>query len=439
MNSTSARMIYRAAALLRGEKTFRYRAMYEESQRYTLVQIERNQNNAIASVIDFLQINVPYYTDLEISVFEQLPIISKSMIKADADLFRANPVSKRTTRKTTGGSTGQPVTIYKDAEAMAREQAATMRGYSWAGLTPGDKQYRMWGAPIRQFARANERIRDILLNRRRFSAFNYTESDFKKLFIDFCRFRPAYIYGYVSIIRDFANYITATNSSVSFPWFKCVITTSEILTPGDRKKIETAFGVRVFNEYGCGEVGTIAHECEAGNMHINSENLIVETVDEKGFTTSGDGRLVLTELYNRAQPLIRYDVGDYGTIDQEHCNCGRQLPVLRNIHGRAYDVILGPENQRYHPEFFIYIMEEINRNRDAINQFQVIQENRMLTFRMVPGSSFGDDVQSQISDRIMREFGGYFQVCFKEVDRIEREPSGKQRVVKRLQPKDLPR
>ena len=438
MNPDIAQVIYRVAALLRHEKTFRYRTLYEATQWHSLAQARRDQEGEIANLLKFLPTSIPYYADQNISAFQNLPIISKSMLKANARLFRASSIPKPITSKTTGGSTGQPITIYKDAEAMAREQAATMRGYSWTGLVPGDRQYRMWGVPIKQVALTKERIRDLLLNRRRFSAFNYTESDFKKLLIDFCRFRPAYIYGYVSIIRDFANFITATNSSCFPSWLKCVITTSEILTNIDREKIEAAFGVRVFNEYGCGEVGTIAHECEVGNMHVNAENLIVEVLDEEGHATNHDGRLVLTELHNRAQPLVRYDVGDYGAIDQNDCSCGRQLPVLLNIHGRAYDVVLGPENRKYHPEFFIYIMEELNRDRDALDQFQVIQENQTLTVRLVRGTGFGDDVQPHIRKRLEGEFDGHFQIVFQETDKIEREASGKLRVVKRIQPKHLP-
>ena len=139
------------------------------------------------------------------------------------------------------------------------------------------------------------------------------------------KFRPTYLYGYASAIVDFCTFVNNRNYSLPSS-IKSVITTSEVLTPSMRKLIENCTGVKVFNEYGCGEVGSIAHECEAGNLHTMDDNLIVE-VDN---TDGKSGELIVTDLYNYATPLIRYRVRDYATKSNSTCSCGRQLGLLTN-------------------------------------------------------------------------------------------------------------
>lgn len=432
-------LVYRLAAAVRREATFRYLSEYLRSQWHSPETIAAGQRESIERLLDYLSLHIPRYTKLGGLALHELPIISKKEIKEQPELFAAKQPRGPLSSKTTGGSTGQPITIIKDREAMAREQAGTLRGYSWAGLRPGDRQARMWGVPSGAQRRAANELRDRLLNRRRFSAFNYTERELEAFHREFLKFKPAYIYGYVSMVRDFANFVGGRAGRASFPWLKAIVTTSEVLSDAARTEISAAFGVRVYNEYGCGEVGTIAHECEQGAMHITAENLIVEVLDEGGSATAGDGRLVITELHNRAQPLVRYELGDYGRLGDAACPCGRQLPILENIHGRAYDIIVGPQGRKYHPEFFIYIFEDLKRRSESIAQFQLVQRNEQLEIALVRGKEFDETVEHEIVARLTGEFGDYFSYSFRHVDAIEREPSGKLRVVKRVQPEQLHR
>src|SRR6185436_14536395 len=88
-------------------------------------------------------------------------------------------------------------------------------------------------------------------------------------------FRPQYLYGYGSMLRAMAMYLV--DKKRTFPAdLTAVISTAEALTPPDRRLFERAFSAPVFNEYGCGELGTIAHECESGTLHVHAENLLVE-------------------------------------------------------------------------------------------------------------------------------------------------------------------
>ena len=73
-------------------------------------------------------------------------------------------------------------------------------------------------------------------------------------------------------------------------------------------------------------------------MHLMSDNLLIECVDENG-QPSETGEIVVTDFYNFSTPLIRYRVGDFATLTHSTCSCGLTLPIIGNIHGRAYDLI----------------------------------------------------------------------------------------------------
>ena len=113
-----------------------------------------------------------------------------------------------------------------------------------------------------------------------------------------------------------------------------------------RRNIEKSFKTPVFNRYGCREVGHIASECPAHKgMHYDADRLIIEIVDDEGNTCPPNtvGNIVITDLNNYVFPLIRYKIGDMGSLsDDTNCECGCTFPKIRKIEGRSFDII-----QRY--------------------------------------------------------------------------------------------
>ena len=85
----------------------------------------------------------------------------------------------------------------------------------------------------------------------------------------------------------------------------------------------------MLQRYGCREAGDIAHQCEHGTWHINTDHLHCEVLRNDGsIGTTGKGRLLLTKLYNDLMPLVRYDVEDLVELTNDGCPCGRCLPVM---------------------------------------------------------------------------------------------------------------
>lgn len=128
-----------------------------------------------------------------------------------------------------------------------------------------------------------------------------------------------------------------------------VITFGETVTPQLRAQVRQAFGARVIDRYSCEEIGWIAFQCPAHEQryHALTASVLVEILDEVGrpCLPGQPGRVVLTALHGLAMPLIRYEIGDYAewAPGEEVCTCGRTLPALGALYGRARSFIRMPD------------------------------------------------------------------------------------------------
>lgn len=433
-------IVYRAANALRGQDVFGRLATLRQSEREPRKLIQRMQEDRLTALFDSASRHCPAYVSrlkhrlgsrVTIDGLQSVqPLTKQELRELRNELASENPPSLCTS-KTTGGSTGEPVTVLKTRNAMAWELAATWRGYGWAGIRIGDRQARFWGVPITASGRLKAAVTDFVCHRHRFSAFDFDDSKFALYARELDARRADYFYGYVSMLAALARWYLSEGRQVAKPP-RAIVTTSEVLSPDDRSSIEAAFSARVWNEYGCGELGTIAHECEHGSLHINDENMIVEILEGDNRCAPGQkGEIVITELNNTALPLVRYRTGDFGAVSPQPCKCGRTLTVLSTVFGRQYDFIVSPDGRRYHAEFLIYIFEEAQRHAVGISHFKVqqIAPDHLIAFVVPSGSGFGADAESRLSGRIRQLLGEAMKVEFRRVERIARERSGKMRVI----------
>lgn len=441
MNKTLSKyFFYYPVVTLRGERVFRYLDQYRRFQHRSPEDIEAYQLDRFRHIVDHAQRHSEFYRKLykdagltdarelrTLADTERLPSITKQDIIANFATL-STYASRWSTTKTTGGSTGQPVRIRKNPDALARERAATWRAYEWAGVSIGDPQGRFWGVPHADVNKRKSRIIDFIANRKRISAFNLTQQSLADYYATLSEFRPRYLYGYVSAINALADYVQQQQLP-PISGVAAVITTSEILTPQIRANIGAAFKVGVFNEYGCGEVGSIAHECEAGSMHIMADNLHLH-IDGPA---DGSGEIVVTDFFNTAMPLVKYRLGDFASFATGTCACGRTLPRLQGVHGRAYDLVKTSAGKQIHPEAVIYIFEDIQKTSKAFMQFQAIQTALdHMTVKIVPSPSWSDATRQFLVAELQRHIAADMTFTIELCDHIERERSGKMRVVKSL-------
>ena len=437
------RVVYPAAVRVRGEHSVFARLEEMHSlQHLSPDELLLRQSERVAALLEYVRGRVPRYRGSlsgtqridpgdAVGVLSSLPTISKAQIQDQRLSFLAEPAPARVANKTTGGSTGQPVTIAKDAGAVAHEMAASWLGYGWFGIEMGDRAARFWGSPATVKRRLRYAAADLAMHRIRFSAFAFGDEDLERYWNRCVKFGPDYFYGYVSMLEAFAHYVNRRGLDGSLLNLKAIVTTSEVLTEPQRDLLGSTFNTRVQNEYGCGEVGPIAYECEEGSLHIMADNVFVEIVDEQGRPVGAgeSGALLITDLNNRAMPLIRYQVGDFG-VRGEQCRCGRGFPVLEKIWGRAYDFIEAPDGRRYHGEYFMYMFEDFRKEGIAAAQFQVTQRAvDKLEFAVVAG---GDDLarlSQRIRARVAPAFGGV-EISVVPAESIQRAASGKIRLIR---------
>jgi phenylacetate-CoA ligase len=432
--------IYFPAVLVQGQKVPLHLRSLNKTQWAPPDRLEAIQNKKLQALLAYAKSAIPYYQEslrgvaiesrFSLERLATLPFVKKAELQANQKCFVQTRGAARLTRKTTGGSTGQAVTIWKTAEAIAQEHAANWRGFDWAGISIGDRQARFWGVAFRKKDRLKARIADFIANRKRCSAFSFAEREMLIYTRRLNRFKPRYFYGYVSMLTAYADYLRSSGDRLGFD-LQAVIPTSEVLTSYHRQLFQDSFGARVFNEYGCGELGTIAHECEKGSMHVNAENLIIEIL--KGDRPCGPheiGEIVATDLNNTGMPLVRYRLGDFGSLSSAPCPCGRTLPIIENIAGRAYDLVYNRDGRMFHGEFFMYIFEEVKRENLGIGSFQVVQKDfEHFIVKVVPTSGYRAETERLISERIRQGYGSYAQISFVPVSEIGREPSGKMRLI----------
>jgi phenylacetate-CoA ligase len=210
--------------------------------------------------------------------------------------------------------------------------------------------------------------------------------------------------------------------------FRSIITTAEMLMPEQRASLERVFGASIYNRYGCREVSVIASECSHHTgMHINSDALIVEVVPVPG-TDPSLGKVVITDLLNRAMPLIRYEIGDLASIPERSvCTCGRSLPRIQRIEGRVTDFLITADDRRISGISLALLAGDMPQ----VRQMQFVQQDRRhIQLRVVAGEGYGADTVVELQRRLFPYLQGQTELSIITVDAIAKEPSGKYRYVK---------
>lgn len=241
-------------------------------------------------------------------------------------------------RAATGGNTGAAVQFHRDAEGSRNKNAMQIHLNSWAGFEAGNSVMTVWGAH-RELATEPEwrwQIYEESLLRRVPAASGTINDEIMELLRNrYERQRPRVLYGHTAALVAFAAYLKRCGMKHRA---RVIISTAQMMPDESRKLVESVFGVAVNMFYGNREVGMVAAECsEHEGLHFHPWSTHVE-FDPIGQTAEGPAyRLLVTDLLNYGQPIIRYDTGDCVTLPEQRCSCGRWFPVVRHVLGRVID------------------------------------------------------------------------------------------------------
>ncbi len=413
----------------------------EHSQWLSPAQLRAQQTQKLRSLLEYCSQHVPYYKEVlrDVNIhaggehlwdeFRKIPLLEKTVINKNRETLKSEAADPQDFMpNTTGGSTGSPLQFYGDRNSADFTNALTLRNTRWTGWDLGDKQAYVWGstADISMTDNIYAKIRNALVHRKLYlSAYSMEETNIREYILRINRFKPALVTGYVTALCLLAEYSKNRNLPIRSP--RGIIAAAETLHKDQRDLIESAFGCRVFNRYGCREVGNIAQECaEQDGLHINTEHVVVEIVSETGQPCPPGvaGEIVITDLDNHAFPFIRYRMEDLGTLSNRTCRCSRGLLMLEAVQGRIWDVIVGANGSRLVGSLWIF------KGISGIIQFQVIQEEAgELILKLVKDDSFTDSEMRKVMARIKEKCGEEMKADIRIVEDIPLTPSGKRKFI----------
>lgn len=387
---------------------------------------------------------VPYYAEVaaklgvdacsaaEPQVFRHLPALTKQIISdRGPELTSRMLAGNRLDPNSTSGSTGEPLAFFTDLRSKDFRKAVDARNRGWIGVRPGDPVILLWGSSIdhRRSADLRGRIHSLITREQLLSAYSLSDEDMARYAEIIRRFKPRLLIGYPSVMVEFASFCAA--STLTFPSVAAIVCSAEALYQDQREIIETALGVRVFNRYGCREVGAVAHETPTSRgLVVNSDRLFVEIVDDAGQACGpGEtGELLVTDLDNYGMPFIRYRIGDRGSWSDPDADVagGLPYPVLSRVEGRSLDVVTTRDGRRVGGTFWTILL----RQRPGMDRFQVVQSSpERVIIRYLADKILDADTAAYFRARIAETCGTDLQVAFERVDDIRPEPGGKFRLV----------
>ena len=341
----------------------------------------------------------------------KIPITRREDLWRSEDLIVRGVDPGRLKRSFTSGSTGRRTTTYFDRRAwLAAKLLLKIRARLACGVRPWDRI-----AIVTADKPANGRLSELLLRQRRFSVFEPLE----ELHAALERYHPTALYGFPSSLAEIAEKPGNLRPSRIF-------TSSEVLDPGVRSTLENGFGAEVFDVYGSTEVKELAWECPShAGLHINCDWLLVEFLKNGAPSTENDASMVVSTLYNGAMPLLRYEIGDTGRLLGDPCPCGRGLPLMVPTRGRIADYLTLPDGLRLSPYAVTCALESV----PGIRRYQVRQtQHDRVHMAAVLDAAAGSGTTRHIKQCLGNVLPG-IRVEVSLVDRFEREPSGKFRIV----------
>jgi len=321
----------------------------------------------------------------------KLPLLDRATVRATMRERTANAPPAAVIRKTSSGTSGQPVEVLYNAESRHWRDAIRWRGYGWGGYRIGMRALHYWGfvpAAVPSWWQRSKVAADRLLKRDLYiDCTPRGDAALASVVDELRRFRPQVIVAYATGAGALARLIERRGLR---DWDDIpVLTGAERLMPHDRAAIERAFGP-AFETYGCREVMLMASECEAHDgLHVSMENLIVELVVRepdgrvRAARPGETGEVVITDLHNLACPLVRYVNGDLAVArGDERCRCGRGLDRIGPIEGRTTETLHDGAGRPVGGLVFNILFSSIGH---VARNFQVVQRaDRSVVFKVVP-------------------------------------------------------
>ena len=421
------------------------------TERLPAAELEALQFRQLGELLAQAHRTVPYYgpvlraagyrpgEPVTVELWQRLPVLTRVRVQeAGAQLHaRELPAGHGSiATATTSGSSGRPVTIRKSALFQFYWQCFTVRDHEWLArdlsarwmvvLRDDQRTDTVKQGPLRRMANWGGPVAAIYpTGPGLFLDYRAPAAELLSIII---QERPAYLITFPSLLRELLRESQASGRRPA--GLREVRTTGEALDPELRDLTMSVWGstgtdpLSVTEVYSSAETGIIAMPCREQNaLHVHAEGVRLEILREDGSPCEPgeEGRVILTSLHNFAMPLIRYEIGDRAVLGTP-CACGRTLPVLAAIPGRARDMLTLPDGRRRFPYYAHNTIMQV----DAIVQHQVAQTARdEVELRLVVRRPLTPAEEAHIVTAATQGLGGEHRVRLVYRSEIPRQASGK--------------
>ena len=420
---------------LSGNKIPQNLSLIKKLDKLSLKEKKKYQDRKLKKLLIHAYKNVPYYSRVlkEVGVIinnnvvlenlKNIPVLTKDIIRKEGEnLYSKDYKARKFYENTSGGSTGEPVRFIQDKNYEDLNNATKIYYKLTVGQDIGDKELRFWGSE-RDLLEGKEklsiRLRNWLYNRREFNTFKMTEKEMFVYVEKWNKYNPFWIEAYIQSMYEFAKFIEKKRLKIKSPE-NGILTSAGTLFPEMKETIERVFKCKVYNRYGSREVGGIAFG--ENNLNISYWSQKIEVVEKDEIS----GKIIVTGLNNFSMPLIRYDIGDIGTLDDNEM-------MLKEIKGRVNSMIETSKGKVDSAAITSALYFDLKNNLfTSFSKYQLIQKKKdvfELKIVVIDKSKWEKD-KDTITTVMKSILGKDIIFNFNEVESIESLKNGKYEYIK---------
>ncbi|HHX8566599.1 TPA: phenylacetate--CoA ligase family protein, partial [Vibrio diabolicus] len=415
----------------------RHSGIYREKFEYyknldglTLDEAKEIQRKKLNDFLTFATKNSSWYEKFsDYNSLSQFPILTKEELINNLDKIKTIPDEKGIVSYT-GGTTGASLKVIYTESDMQERFAILDSFRAIYGYKLGSKVAWFSGKEIVSKNKSVKFHRDDYINKIRFfSTFHINKENFDFYWKALKDFSPEFIVGFPSSLYEICLIAKSRNLKLDTK-VKVFFPTAETVLPVHRELIKEILGCVLIDQYASSEGAPFILECKEGKKHLQLLSGVFEVVDEKN-QPAKSGELIVTSFNTHGTPLIRYKIGDRVTLgdSSETCKCGSPFPIVESIEGRNTDYIESPQYGKVN----LGNISNATKGIEGIIQFQIIQYKiNSVEVRLVVSECFDKLNKTKFIEALKVRFGDEMFIDIIIVDNIEKENSGKFRIVKRM-------
>jgi len=394
------------------KKTRHYRDIEKNS--------DRDAEKKLSELLCYAKEHVPYYRDVDARSLQNFPVMKKAYYRQQKpeEFYSDEFLGASLHTVYTSGSTGTPFQVVQDPDKRNRTVCDLICCHNSIGWRLGDRYVfiRNWVSNYKQ-----SKLKSVIQNSHNVNITGFDDEQKRRLLAWLKRHKHAIILGYASALDAFAQFLEQKDLDARGCKVRAIVCDSDALTATTYARLCRAFGCPVYNRYDNEENGLLGIGVGIGALRLNTSSIYFEVLKTDSDEPAGRGelgRVVLTDLYNKAMPLIRYDTGDLavtndaaGRIRTLESLCGRTAGCLTSTDGRLVsDVTISGAM-----EPFVGILK-----------YQVVQRAHDVYCIKYMGE-LSSEQRRDVLLRMRKCFGENAEITLENVGEISSGPNGKYR------------